>query len=162
MESLGDKIYKLREGANISQEALADKLNISRQTVSRWETDISKPTDRNIKNLCSIFGVDKSYFSMNGELAVSEERYEEADRTKSTLKIIFLVTVSVLLVLCIIACGFAGYSTIATENMRNINIRIVSRLRYVGIVCIIVGAIAFVTLIIMWVIAIKNKIKSKK
>ena len=162
MESLGDRIYKLREGADISQEALAEKLNISRQTVSRWETDISKPTDRNIKNLCTIFGVDKSYFIMNREFAVSEEKGEEADRTKSTLKIIFFVTVSVLLILCIIACGFAGYSTIATENMRNINIRIISRLRYVGIVCIIVGAIALVTLIIMWVVAIKNKIKAKK
>ena len=36
---LGEKIYQLREKTGLSQEQLAEKLDVSRQTVSNWEND---------------------------------------------------------------------------------------------------------------------------
>ena len=38
---IGDKIQSCRKKAGLSQEALAQELGISRQTVSRWETGVS-------------------------------------------------------------------------------------------------------------------------
>ncbi len=39
---LGEKIVELRKSAGMSQEDLAEKLNVSRQAVSRWETGVSQ------------------------------------------------------------------------------------------------------------------------
>ena len=35
--NLGNNIYKLRKSHGLSQEQLADKLNVSRQTIYKWE-----------------------------------------------------------------------------------------------------------------------------
>lgn len=39
--SLGNKIYELRTAKNMSQIELAEQLEVSRQAVSKWETDVS-------------------------------------------------------------------------------------------------------------------------
>lgn len=46
---IADKIKKLRKDNNMTQEDLADKLNVSRQTVSKWETNVGVPDIDNIK-----------------------------------------------------------------------------------------------------------------
>ena len=41
--TIGERLLKLRREKNISQEELANELDVSRQTVSKWETDQSQP-----------------------------------------------------------------------------------------------------------------------
>lgn len=41
--SIGKKLLSLRQEKGISQEALGGELNVSRQTVSKWESDLSLP-----------------------------------------------------------------------------------------------------------------------
>ena len=41
MTILGKKIAELRKLHHYSQESLAEQMNISRQTISKWETDLS-------------------------------------------------------------------------------------------------------------------------
>ena len=53
----GESIYKLRKDLGLSQEELGQKLLVSRQTVSLWETDQTVPTIDNLKRLKEIFGV---------------------------------------------------------------------------------------------------------
>lgn len=55
--SLGRKIYLLRSQRNISQETLADELNVSRQSISKWETDQSIPELDKIQLLCQYFNI---------------------------------------------------------------------------------------------------------
>ena len=43
MESIGNRIGRLRRQANMTQEALAEKLGVSSQAVSKWENDLSCP-----------------------------------------------------------------------------------------------------------------------
>lgn len=38
---LGENLYNLRKKKNLSQEEVAEKLNVTRQTISKWETGIS-------------------------------------------------------------------------------------------------------------------------
>lgn len=52
-----DKIIKLRKENGLSQEDLADKLNISRQAISRWESDSVLPDATNILQLSKLFNV---------------------------------------------------------------------------------------------------------
>lgn len=53
-KTLGEKIKAKREAQNLSQEELAEKLHISRQSVSKWETDLSTPTGKNRRLLNEI------------------------------------------------------------------------------------------------------------
>ena len=58
---LADKIIKLRKQMGWSQEALAEKLNVSRQSVSKWESGSSIPELNKIIMLGEIFGVTTDY-----------------------------------------------------------------------------------------------------
>lgn len=58
---LSDKIIKLRKENGWSQENLAEKLNVSRQTISRWESAAAQPDAGNILQLSKLFGVTADY-----------------------------------------------------------------------------------------------------
>ena len=46
--TLGQRICQYRKQLNISQEELGDRLGVSRQAVSKWETDLSAPDMNNL------------------------------------------------------------------------------------------------------------------
>lgn len=54
---LADKIMELRKQAGMSQEELAERMNVSRQSVSKWESAQSTPDLTRILQLSEIFGV---------------------------------------------------------------------------------------------------------
>lgn len=54
---IGEKITQLRTSAGISQEQLAEKLLVSRQSVSKWEMDQSLPQIDKVLQLCELFGI---------------------------------------------------------------------------------------------------------
>lgn len=54
---INEKIYTLRKEHNLSQEELANELNVSRQTVSKWELGESCPDFDKIVPLCELFGI---------------------------------------------------------------------------------------------------------
>ena len=54
---LENRLAALRKQAGLSQQDLAERLHVSRQAVSRWESGESMPTVDNLLYLSSIFGV---------------------------------------------------------------------------------------------------------
>ena len=54
---LGAKIYEFRKKNGMSQEILAEKLNVARQTVSNWETGETSPNPEQLKILSNIFNI---------------------------------------------------------------------------------------------------------
>lgn len=58
---LADKIIELRKKSGLSQEELAEKMNVSRQSVSKWEGAQSIPDLDKILALSKIFGVSTDY-----------------------------------------------------------------------------------------------------
>lgn len=59
--TLGKKLQKLRKRQGLSQEALAEKVKVTRQTISKWELDQSTPDLVYIDQLSGIFGVSTDY-----------------------------------------------------------------------------------------------------
>ncbi len=55
--TIGEKIMRLRTAAGISQEQLAEKIMVSRQSVSKWEMDQALPQIDKVLQLCELFGV---------------------------------------------------------------------------------------------------------
>ena len=51
----GDKLIQLRKKNGLSQEELAAKLNVSRQSVSKWESNNTYPETDKIVQICNIF-----------------------------------------------------------------------------------------------------------
>ena len=70
--SLGEKISILRRQKGMSQENLAEVLDVSRQAVSRWEVGECLPDINNIVQLSKAFDVTTDYLLKNGSLAVTE------------------------------------------------------------------------------------------
>ena len=67
MKKLGEKIWRLRERRGLSQEALAEKLEVSRQTISNWENDRATPDAYKLKQLCKALGVSVDELWETGE-----------------------------------------------------------------------------------------------
>ncbi len=54
---IGEKLFELRKQKNLSQEEVAEKLNVTRQTVSKWETNQSTPDFDKIIPICELFEI---------------------------------------------------------------------------------------------------------
>lgn len=54
---LGNSLFHARKRCGMSQEEVAEKLGVSRQTVSKWETDETLPDIRQAKRMALIYGV---------------------------------------------------------------------------------------------------------
>lgn len=68
---LADKIIYLRKKCGWSQEELAEKMNVSRQSISKWEGAQSVPDLDKILKLCQVFGVSTDYL-LKDEMEVEE------------------------------------------------------------------------------------------
>lgn len=71
-----DKLIALRKQHGLSQEQLAEKLNVSRQSVSKWEGAQSIPDINKIIQLSQIFGVSTDYL-LKDELENEKDEYIE-------------------------------------------------------------------------------------
>ncbi len=71
--TIGEKIYKLRQEKGVSQETMALDLNVSRQAVSKWETDQSIPDLDKIKLLSEYFNVSIDDLVSNKNLEMSND-----------------------------------------------------------------------------------------
>ena len=58
---LSEKLYSLRRGAGLSQEQLAERLGVSRQAISKWESGVSTPESEKLVLISSYFGVSVDY-----------------------------------------------------------------------------------------------------
>ena len=56
--SLGERLLDLRKKKGLSQEEIAGLLDVSRQTVSKWETDQSTPDFDKIIPICKLYEID--------------------------------------------------------------------------------------------------------
>jgi transcriptional regulator with XRE-family HTH domain len=63
MSTIGQRISELRKNSSFSQEYVAEKLNVSRQAVSKWEQDLSAPDTYNLIALAELFDVSVEYLA---------------------------------------------------------------------------------------------------
>ncbi len=87
----GDNLRVLRKGKKMSQEDLAEKVKVSRQSVSKWETGEAYPEMNNILELCKIFHchindlVNDSIIDMDSldeEIKMSVVKFKREQQTK--------------------------------------------------------------------------------
>jgi len=64
---LSDKLYQLRKKSGLSQEQLAEQLNVSRQSISKWESGVSTPESEKLIAISEYFGVTLDYLMKDVE-----------------------------------------------------------------------------------------------
>ena len=62
---LGKKILELRKKENLSQEQLAEKINVTRQTISKWELNETTPDIKQAKELSRLFKISLDELTEN-------------------------------------------------------------------------------------------------
>ena len=76
--SMGARLAQARRGQNMTQEQLAEKLGVTRQAVSRWESDTAYPETDKIVRMAALFGVSCDYL-----LGASNEPSPTGDKPPS-------------------------------------------------------------------------------
>jgi len=56
--NIGRNIKRLRENANMTQEAMAEQLNVTRQAISNWETGKTQPDIEMLHKIAALFQTD--------------------------------------------------------------------------------------------------------
>ena len=102
-----EKLIKLRKQKSLSQEDLADVLNISRQAVSRWESGATLPDAPNLIAISDLFGVSIDYllrddYEQNGTVVNSSESKNVNLQSKRYPHKMFLVAFILWIVSCVI------------------------------------------------------------
>ena len=78
--SFGQNLQFLRKSKNMTQEGLAESLNVSRQSVSKWESDISFPEMDKLLQMCDMFSCSMDTLvkgSIETEMADNAEDYDK-------------------------------------------------------------------------------------
>ena len=78
-QTLGRRIQEARKAAGLSQESLGERLGVSRQAVSKWETGTADPSTSNLLALAKLFGI-----SAEELLRSVEQEGPEAENGKTT------------------------------------------------------------------------------
>lgn len=74
---LKEKLVQLRKKNGLSQLDLSEKLNVSRQAISKWEVGTTTPSVDNLKSLCSLYSIPLEYLLHDGISDVSKKDEDE-------------------------------------------------------------------------------------
>lgn len=97
--NLGERIYELRNQKNLSQGDLADKLDVSRQSISKWENNMAVPDLDKLMKLCDVFEISLD------EITGREKNEEKANLVVSQSPIVAPYRISAYVLLCTTILG---------------------------------------------------------
>ena len=153
---IGTRIKQLRAERQLSQEALANALNISRQSVTKWENNASKPSTANILALCEFFDIPLNELVAADNAPQDTSEIKERSDTKVhfgekiPLKCILLIS-SFLFILSVAGIifenrkmdSFIGYADSETS------ISVYGASLYLYVLCAVAAIVVFVSLFLL-------------
>lgn len=92
---IGDKLKKARMDKNLTQEEVADKLYVSRQSISNWENNKTYPDIGNVLALSDLYEVSLDEL-LKGSDNFMKHLEESTDIVKSNKKLIFFIVLGLI------------------------------------------------------------------
>ena len=80
--TLGQKLKEIRKRFGLSQESLAEIMNVSRQAITKWESDDGLPDVSNLQELSKVFNLTVDYLLDNDNSLPSLSMKKELDKDK--------------------------------------------------------------------------------
>lgn len=102
--SLGENIYNLRKAKKLSQEKLAEKINVTRQTISNWELNVTQPNPDQLKLLSiNLETTVDSLLNHNIEERIEKEEVQNNEPVilHSSNKKIYYIILSIMMVVIV-------------------------------------------------------------
>ena len=115
--NLSDRIQYLRKARGISQEGLADQLGVSRQAVSKWESEQSMPDLDKIISMSDYFAVTTDYLLKGIEPVVQKEEEQSIKHRRIASNICYQLSLGFIglgIILSIILADFLKISILLT------------------------------------------------
>ena len=115
--NLSDRIQYLRKARGISQEGLADQLGVSRQAVSKWESEQSMPDLDKIISMSDYFEVTTDYLLKGIEPVVQKEEEQSIEHRRIASNICYQLSLALAglgIILSIILADFLKISVLLT------------------------------------------------
>lgn len=140
---------------------MAELLDVSRQTVSKWENGLVQPNNKNIESLCEILKVTKKVL-FNETACVSDENTHDSNNDNSISNridnyLLGIIVLSIIIIWMITLTALIG--TIAfTTNISSLY-RNSSSSKYVFYILLTVTLILILADIILFIVKLKNKDK---
>ena len=94
---IGDKIYKFRKSKNLSQEEFANSIGVTRQIVSKWESNQSIPGVDKLKKISEVYNICYDELLKDTDYEVKKKR----DIKKYLLMFIFMIIIQVIFIFLI-------------------------------------------------------------
>ena len=114
---LGKQIYELRRKANLSQDQLAEKVGVSRQTISKWELGETAPDIKQAQVLSQVFGVSLDELTGNDTKEVIYEKVSNTEKLAGLIiKIIKIWGIIILACLIIAVIGIILFGYVREEG----------------------------------------------
>lgn len=89
--TIGNRISTLRKQMKYSQEYVAEKLGVSRQAVSKWEKDISKPDTDNIIQLAELLNTNVDYILTGNTIPHTDDNNQKKKSPNHKRKILIRI-----------------------------------------------------------------------
>lgn len=99
MSNFGNNLNDLRKKSGYSQEELAYKLNVTRQTISNWELEQTSPDLKDLKKISEIFNVSLNELISDSNIENKHIRY-----SNKKIKLIFLIVFIIIVLILIFFC----------------------------------------------------------
>lgn len=115
--SLGNKISDLRKKENLSQEKLAEKLGVTRQTISKWELGETAPDILQAKELARIFNVSLDELTDNDIKNVLEAKVSNTEKLAGMIiKILKVIGIMAIIYLVLMIIGIVLFMAFPEEH----------------------------------------------
>ena len=102
---IGKKLREARLGAKLTQEQAAERLFVSRQTISNWENEKSYPDIISVVRLSDLYSISLDEL-LKGDTKMLEHLEESTDVVKSNQKLILAVIANIVVILACLAAAF--------------------------------------------------------
>lgn len=101
--NLGKKIAELRKKNNLSQEELAEKVGVARQTISKWETGDTTPDINQVKIISKIFNISIDELVDNDINSVIVEKVSNTEKLAGiTIKILKVLGIMIIVFIALV------------------------------------------------------------
>lgn len=132
--TLGERIYKLRNDKGFSQGDLAEKLNVSRQSVSKWENNSAVPELEKLIKLADIFNITLDELVKDKENTNNEQKTDYVKIPSiQTRKIVGTILLCTAVCACLLLMATNGISGLIVGTMLS------SPIIVCGIICLTVS-----------------------
>lgn len=114
---LGKQIYELRKKANLSQEQLAEKVDVSRQTISKWELGETAPDIKQAQVLSQVFSVSLDELTGNDTKEVIYKKVSNTEKLAGLIiKVIKIWGIIILACLIVAVVGIVLFGFVRGEG----------------------------------------------